>query len=145
MSILQAAKSPKYRAFFSAAAIFTGCFLAVAAAYCKTPINFFRAEGGLFQFVAHSSAAEQQNYLHWFFERSYHGHFTPLGFWLEFKATEFAGTCNAFWKWRQLVMLAGVAMVVFVLVREPAKSLRATNYAASTAAASSGAPACAGW
>lgn len=32
-------------------------------------------------------------------------------------------------------MLAGVAMVVFVLVREPAKSLRATNYAASTAAA----------
>ena len=125
----------KYHPFFKAAAIVAGCFLAVTAAYSRTPMNFFRAEGGLFQFVAHSSAAEQHNYLLWFFERSYHGHFTPLGFWLEFKTIQLAGTCEAFWRWRQIVMLAGVAIAIFVLVREAAKHWRASNYAASCAAA----------
>lgn len=135
MSILQFASSGKYRRVLSVVATFAGCFLAVAAAYYKTPMNFFRAEGGMFQFVAQSTAAEQHNYLKWFFERSYHGHFTPLGFWLEFKATQIAGPCNAFWQWRQLIVLTGIATVVFALVRGTAKSLRASNYAASTAAA----------
>ena len=97
-SILQTHRSQQYRAVGEVIAIFAGCLLAVTAAYYKTPINFFRAEGGLFQFVAHSSPAAQHNYLQWFFQRSYHGHFTPLGFWLEFKATQMAGPCNAFWK-----------------------------------------------
>jgi hypothetical protein len=135
MSILQTAISRKYHAVFSVVAIFAGCLLAVVAAYYKTPMNFFRAEGGMFQFVAHSTAAEQHNYLKWFFERSYHGHFTPLGFWLEFKATQIAGPCNAFWQWRQLIVLACIATVVFALVRGTAKSLRASSYAAASAAA----------
>jgi hypothetical protein len=134
-STLQVAKSAKYRAVFGAILIFVGCFLGVAAAYHKTPINFFRAEGGLFQFVAHSSAADQQNYLHWFFHRSYHGHFTGIGYWLEFKTTQFAGTWGAFWRWRQLNVLAGVATAVFLLVRYTARSWGASKYAAAAAAA----------
>lgn len=97
-------------------------------------MNFFRAEGGLFQFVAHSSAAEQHNYLLWFFERSYHGHFTPIGFWLEFKTIQLAGTCEAFWRWRQLVMLTSIAVALFVLVRKAAISLGASNYAGAAVA-----------
>jgi len=92
----------------------------VTVAYRDTTITFLRAESGWYELVAHSDDATQQNMKRLFWKRSYHGHYTPIAFWLEFEQTKIAGPHASYWRLRAPLIAALVATAIFCLVRAAA-------------------------
>src|SRR2546421_3451441 len=98
-------------------AIFLLWWLLTAAVYRQTASNFLRAESGWFLFLSHSDAGLQRRFEKVLLTRNFWGHYAPLAFVAEFETAKLAGTNGAFWKWRQITILALVATILFVFVR----------------------------
>ena len=101
--------------------IFLLSFVLIAAVYRKTPMNFLRAESGLFLCQANSDSESQERFQKDFFLASYGGHYAPLAFLAEFGMAKIAGTNESIWKWRQILTLAligaGLAGTVYAIGR----------------------------
>jgi hypothetical protein len=74
----------------------------VTLCYYDTNITFLRAESGWYQFVSRGEPAPHYHTMRQFFTNSFHGHYSPLAFYTEFKLTYLIGPRESFWKWRQL-------------------------------------------
>jgi hypothetical protein len=97
--------------------IFLLWWLLTAAVYRNTASNFLRAESGWFLFLSHSSPAVQQGFKKALLTKNFWGHYTPFAFLAEFETAKVVGTNGAFWKWRQITLLALLATTLFLLVR----------------------------
>jgi hypothetical protein len=96
-----------------AAIVLAVCFCLSAFVYRRAPTAFLRAESGLYLRASHSDQAAQRDFRRKFFTESYGGHYTPLAFLAEFETAKWVGTHRAFWRWRQIVVLALVAAASF--------------------------------
>jgi hypothetical protein len=95
------------------ALVFAVCLLASFLVYRRAPIQFLRAESGLYLSVSHSDAATQKRFTKKFFTESYGGHYTPFAFLAEFETARCVGTWRSIWRWRQIVAVALVAALSF--------------------------------
>jgi hypothetical protein len=93
------------------------CLCVTAFVYRAVPTAFLRAESGLYLRVSHSEEAAQRKFARKFFTESNGGHYTPLAFLAEFETAKRIGTHRAFWRWRQIVVLAIVAAATFAALR----------------------------
>jgi hypothetical protein len=114
--------------------IFFLWWLLTAVVYRQTASNFLRAESGWFLFLSHSDPGVQHRFEKVLLTKNLWGHYTPLGFVAEFETAKFAGTHGAFWKWRQITVLAMVATVLFLLVRSAGFAFGLTNPGAVSSA-----------
>ncbi len=92
-------------------------FGATALNFGHTSSTFLRAESGYYQFQCRQSPELQWQFARRFFTSSYHGHYAPLAFWLEFEQTKLVGTRASYWKWRAIAALALVLSALFILAR----------------------------
>src|SRR5947209_2383178 len=93
--------------------VFAICFLASFLVYRRVPIQFLRAESGLYLSVSHSDVATQKRFTQKFFTESYGGHYTPFAFLAEFETARWVGTSRAIWRWRQIIAVAILAALSF--------------------------------
>jgi len=114
--------------------IFFLWWLLTAAVYRQTASSFLRAESGWFLFLSHSDTGVQQRFEKVLLTKNFWGHYTPLAFVAEFETAKFAGTRGAFWKWRQITVLAVVATILFLLVRDAGFAFGLTKPGAISAA-----------
>ena len=99
--------------------------------YDKTKSNFLRAESGYYLILSHSPLPVQRAFEKALFTKSFHGHYSPLGFLAEFLTAKFVGTRGGFWKWRQITAVALLATTLFVLVRNTGSALGVCRLKAS--------------
>jgi hypothetical protein len=95
------------------ALVFAICLLASFLVYRRAPIQFLRAESGLYLSVSHSDVATQKRFTKKFFTESYGGHYTPFAFLAEFETARRVGTSRSIWRWRQIIAVAMVAALSF--------------------------------
>jgi hypothetical protein len=91
--------------------------------YRDTQTNFLRAESGWYLLLSHSNAATQDDFIHTALTKSFSGHYAPIAFLAEFSTAKVVGTSAAFWKWRQVVLVAIVATAIHLLTRQAARLL----------------------
>lgn len=124
-------RSSKILAFIG---IFLLWWILVALVYRHTPSNFLRAESGWLLFLSHSAPAVQHNAEWDFLTKSFHGHYLPLPLLTEFETAKLIGTHVGFWKWRQITVLALLATILFLLVRNSGYALQLSRLNASLSA-----------
>jgi hypothetical protein len=115
--------------------IFLLWWLLTAIVYRETTSNFFRAESGWFLFLSRSGPAVEHDLVKAAFTKNYHGHYAPFAFLAEFEITKLAGTSGAFWKWRQITVLAVLATALFQFGRASGTALGLTRVQAPFSAA----------
>jgi hypothetical protein len=108
-------------------AIFIFWSLLTAAVYRQTASNFLRAESGWFLFLSHSDPGLQHRFEKVLLTKNFWGHYAPIAFVAEFETAKFAGTHGAFWKWRQITILALVATVLYLVARHGGSAFGLTN------------------
>lgn len=111
---------------FVIVASFFAWFALIAFAFRDTQSTFLRAESGWYQLLSHSNAATRASFTRLLFTSSYHGHYTPVAFFVEFKLSEWIGPVGSFWKWRQIFVVSAIATALFLGV-----SLTARKFGAS--------------
>jgi hypothetical protein len=126
-------RSSKLLAFIG---IFLLWWIPTALVYRHTQSNFLRAESGWFLFLSHSDPAVQRGFEKVLLTKSYHGHFAPSGFLVEFATAKLVGTYAGFWRWRQITVLALLAATLFLFVRNSGYALQLSRLKASMSAAS---------
>jgi hypothetical protein len=114
--------------------IFLLWWILTALVYHHTQSNFLRAESGWFLFLSHSSPLVQHNTERDFWTTSFNGHYAPLAFLAEYETAKLAGTHGAFWKWRQITVLALLATILFLFVRNSGCALQLSSLRASLCA-----------
>src|SRR4051812_40483682 len=97
--------------------IFLLWWVLTAIVYSKVESNFLRAESGWYLFMSKSSAAWQKDFLGILATRTFIGHYTPVAFIAEFETAKIVGATPAFWKWRQITVVALLATVLYGLVK----------------------------
>lgn len=105
-----------YSPAFVVVASFFAWFALIAFAFRDTQSTFLRAESGWYQLLSHSDAATRASFTRLLFTSSYHGHYTPVAFFVEFKLSEWIGPVGSFWKWRQITIVAAIATALFFFV-----------------------------
>jgi hypothetical protein len=108
-------------------AIFLFWWLLTAAVYRQTASNFLRAESGWFLFLSHSDPGLQHRFEKVLLTKNFWGHYAPIAFVAEFETAKFAGTHGAFWKWRQITILALIATVLYLVARHGSSAFGLTN------------------
>ena len=118
---------------------FIGIFLAwwilTALVYRHTQSNFLRAESGWYLFLSHSAPAVQHDFEKVLLSTSFKGHYTPFAFLAEFMTARLVGTHAGFWKWRQITVLAVLATMVFLFVRNSGSGFQLSRIKANLCAA----------
>lgn len=118
---------------------FIGIFLAwwilTALVYRHTQSNFLRAESGWYLFLSHSAPAVQHDFEKVLLSTSFKGHYTPFAFLAEFITARLVGTHAGFWKWRQITVLAVLATMVFLFVRNSGSGFQLSTIKANLCAA----------
>ena len=125
---------PLWRSTRAFIVIFFLWWLLTAAVYRQTASNFLRAESGWFLFLSHSDPGVQHRFEKVLLTKNFWGHYTPLAFVAEFETAKLAGTRGAFWKWRQITVLALVATILFLLARNAAFAFGLTKRGAIASA-----------
>ncbi len=124
----------------SRVAAFIGLFLfwwiLTALVFRHTQSNFLRAESGWYLYLSHSAPSIQHGFEEVLLTKSFYGHYAPLGFLGEFATAKLAGTHAWFWKWRQITVLALLATMLFLCVRNSGYALELSRLNSSFAAAS---------
>ena len=100
--------------------IFLLWWILTAVVYRHTVSNFFRAESGWLLLISHSAPDMQQGFAKTVLTRNLYGHYAPFAFLAEFQTAKLAGTNDAFWKWRQITVLALLATALFQCARASA-------------------------
>lgn len=114
--------------------IFLLWWIVTALVYRHTQSNFLRAESGWYLFLSHSSPLVQHNTERDFWTTSFNGHYAPLAFLAEYETAKLAGTHGAFWKWRQITVLALLATILFLFVRHGGRALQLSKLRATLSA-----------
>jgi hypothetical protein len=114
--------------------IFLLWWILTALVYRHTQSNFLRAESGWYLFLSHSSPVIQHNTERDFWTTSFNGHYAPLAFLAEYETAKLAGTHGSFWKWRQITVLALLATILFLFVRNSGCALQLSRLRASLSA-----------
>jgi hypothetical protein len=86
--------------------VFIAWWFLTAFVFHGTTSNFLRADSGWYLFLSHSSPEVRHGMLKTILTKSFSGHYTPLAFAAEFTTARLVGTWDAFWKWRQITLLA---------------------------------------
>lgn len=102
--------------------------------YRHTQSNFLRAESGWFLFLAQSPSAIQQGFEKDALTKGFNGHYTPFAFLAEFATAKIIGTRAAFWKWRQITVLALLATILFLFARKSGHALQLSRPKANLSA-----------
>lgn len=102
---------------FAFIGIFILWWILTALVYDHTESNFLRGESGWYLFLSHSAPAVQHDFERVLLTKSFNGHYTPFAFLAEFATAKLIGTQAGFWKWRQITLLALVATILFLFVR----------------------------
>ena len=116
-------------------AIFLLWWLLTAAVYRGTASNFLRAESGWFLLLAHSAPEVQRSFAKTVLTKNHYGHYTPMAHLAEFETAKLAGTSGAFWKWRQITVVALLATALFQFGRVSGAALGLTRVQAPFSAA----------
>ena len=120
-------------------AAFVGIFLfwwiLTALVYRHTESNFLRAESGWYLYLSHSAPSIQHSFEKVLLTKSFYGHYAPLGFLGEFATAKLAGTHAWFWKWRQITVIALLATMLFLFVRNSGYALDLPRLNSTLAAA----------
>src|SRR5213082_1254796 len=120
-------------------AVFIGIFLfwwiLTALVYRHTESNFLRAESGWYLYLSHSAPSIQHSFEKVLLTKSFYGHYAPLGFLGEFATAKLAGTHAWFWKWRQITVIALLATMLFLFVRNSGYALDLPRLNSTLAAA----------
>ena len=95
--------------------------------YHHTKSNFLRAESGWYLFLSHSSPIVQHSFEKVLLTKSFKGHYAPIAFLGEFATAKLVGTNALFWKWRQITVLAVVALMLFQFVRIAGHAIELDN------------------
>ena len=114
--------------------IFLLWWILTALVYRHTQSNFLRAESGWYLFLSHSSPVVQHNTEKDFWTTSFNGHYAPLAFLAEYETAKLVGTHASFWKWRQITVLALLATILFLFVRNSGGALQLSRLRASLSA-----------
>jgi hypothetical protein len=114
--------------------IFLLWWILTALVYRHTQSNFLRAESGWYLFLSHSSPVVQHNTEKDFWTTSFNGHYAPLAFLAEYETAKLVGTHGWFWKWRQITVLALLATILFLFVRNSGCALQLSRLRASLSA-----------
>lgn len=96
---------------------FAAWFALVAFVYRGTESNFLRAESGWYLLLSHSDAGTQDHFCRIALTTSFNGHYAPIAFLAEFCTAKIVSTTAAFWKWRQVALVALLATAVYELAR----------------------------
>jgi hypothetical protein len=125
-------KSSRVATFVS---IFLCWWILTAFVYRHTESNFLRAESGWYLYLSHSSPSIHRVFEKALLTKSFYGHYAPLGFLGEFVTAKLIGTRAWFWKWRQITVVALLATIAFLSVRNSGFALELAKLKASLAAA----------
>ncbi len=109
-------------------------WILTALVYRHTQSNFLRAESGWYLYLSHSAPEIQQRSEKYLLTKSFHGHYAPLALLAEFETAKLIGTHAGFWKWRQVTILAMLATMLFLLVRNSGYALQLSRLNASLSA-----------
>jgi hypothetical protein len=126
-----ASRAAKVLAFIG---IFLLWWILTALVYRHTLSSFLRGESGWYLFLSHSSPVVQHNTERDFWTTSFNGHYAPLAFLAEYETAKLAGTHGSFWKWRQITVLALLATILFLFVRNSGRALQLSKLKASLSA-----------
>lgn len=119
---------------FAFIGVFLLSWILTAVVYRHTSSNFLRAESGWFLFLSHSAPEVQHRFEKYLLTKSVHGHYAPVAFLAEFETAKLIGTHAGFWKWRQITILALLATMLFLLVRNSGHALQLSRLNASFSA-----------
>jgi hypothetical protein len=125
---------PRFSTILAFVGIFLLWWILTAFVYHQTQSNFLRAESGWYLFLSQSTLAIQHDFEKDALTKSYHGHYTPLAFLAEFTTAKLIGTHAAFWKWRQITVLALLATILFLCVRSGGHALQLSGPKANLSA-----------
>lgn len=103
------------------ALIYLGWLTIVAGSYRHINIALLRGEAGWYQASTHYPLPAQRQMERSFFTQTHNGHYLPLGFWIEYRFTKWAGMHASIWKARQIATVALLATCIFLLVLSVAK------------------------
>jgi hypothetical protein len=128
------ASEPRSSKILAFVGIFLLWWILTALVYRHTQSNFLRAESGWYLFLSHSTPVVQHNTERNFWTTSFNGHYAPLALLAEYETAKLAGTHGSFWKWRQITVLALLATILFLFVRNSGCALQLSRLRASLSA-----------
>ncbi|HWM25154.1 MAG TPA: hypothetical protein VNP98_10040 [Chthoniobacterales bacterium] len=123
--------TPRVVAFLG---IFLSWWILTALVFDDTQSNFLRGESGWYLFLSHSAPAVQHDFEKALLTKSFNGHYTPFAFLAEFATAKLIGTQAGFWKWRQITLLALLATMLFLFVRNSGAAFQLSRVRASLCA-----------
>lgn len=123
--------TPRVVAFLG---IFLSWWILTALVFDDTQSNFLRGESGWFLFLSHSASAVQHDFEKTLLTTSFNGHYTPFAFLAEFATGKWIGTRAGFWKWRQITVVALLATMLFLFVRNSGAAFQLSRLRASLCA-----------
>jgi hypothetical protein len=129
------ALQPRSSTILAFVGIFLLWWILTTLVYQHTQSNFLRAESGWYLFLSQSTPAIQHGFEKDALTKSFYGHYTPLAFLAEFATAKLIGTHAAFWKWRQITVLALLATILFLFARTSGYALQISRPIANLSAA----------